>query len=431
MHLRGEKRQMPTIVFSDKAISKLAIPPTGRTVFHDTKEPSLSLRIDCNGRRSFFWLRNGPHRKNIFRSLGEHPSITTDKARQEARGLTSTLAAWRLAGYQGANPFAVACESTTLLQAFDLYAKKRLASHSARPEKAEAADRWMLEKYCSDLANRPLDGITDKDIRAKHRHVGEKHGKTIANRVVQMLRRIYEWSILKEKLVSCANPARGIDFFPSHKRKRFLDPAELTRLHDALQAESNVDLRDFVLLSLFTGARRGDVSSMAWKDIVGNIWNIPSPKGGVEAAYSVQLPAAAVEILAARRARLRALAIYVFPGTGKTGHITEWKRSFGQLLKRAKIEDLHVHDLRRTMASWQAGLGYSLPTIGASLGHAPGSSATSVYARLDVSVVRNAVESTVSAMGWKTKAAPASKPPRKAKAARRLLTVGKDATAGA
>ena len=59
---------------------------------------------------------------------------------------------------------------------------------------------------------------------------------------------------------------------------------------------------------------------------------------------------------------------------------------------------MRLHDLRRTLGSWQAIGGSSLPIIGKSLGHADGSPATAVYARLNNVPVRESMEKAVRAM---------------------------------
>ncbi len=56
-----------------------------------------------------------------------------------------------------------------------------------------------------------------------------------------------------------------------------------------------------------------------------------------------------------------------------------------------------MHDLRRTLGSWQAAGGASLLIIGKSLGHRS-ESATRIYARLATDSVRNSVEKATVAM---------------------------------
>lgn len=61
------------------------------------------------------------------------------------------------------------------------------------------------------------------------------------------------------------------------------------------------------------------------------------------------------------------------------------------------LKNLRLHDLRRTMGSYQAISGASLHIIGKSLGH-KSASATQVYARLTVDPVRNAMQKATDKM---------------------------------
>jgi len=62
-----------------------------------------------------------------------------------------------------------------------------------------------------------------------------------------------------------------------------------------------------------------------------------------------------------------------------------------------KTGRLRLHDLRRTMGSWQAITGSSTKLIDASLGHKT-EAATAVYARLTIDPVRESMEKAVQAM---------------------------------
>ncbi|MFD2405933.1 tyrosine-type recombinase/integrase [Azorhizophilus paspali] len=61
------------------------------------------------------------------------------------------------------------------------------------------------------------------------------------------------------------------------------------------------------------------------------------------------------------------------------------------------MTDLRIHDLRRTLGSWQAKTGASLAIIGKSLNHKT-HQATAIYARLDLDPVRQSVETATKAM---------------------------------
>ncbi len=174
----------------------------------------------------------------------------------------------------------------------------------------------------------------------------------------------------------------------------------------ALKGEPSKDLVDFVNLSLWTGARRGDVLSLRWQDVSldDNSWRIPDPKSRVP--YTVPLTPEAVAVLKGRRND----STWVFPGVGKTGHLVDLKRPWKGLLKRAAITNLRQHDMRRTLGSWQAAQGTSLQIIGKSLGHASVQT-TQIYARLNLDPVRASVGAATKAMIAATKKKPAKQKP--------------------
>ena len=252
-----------------------------------------------------------------------------------------------------------------------------------------------VQLLLGSLAERKLSAIRRNDVRSFHAEVGEKNGRVTANRIVQLVRTVFNWA-LKTELWSGENPARGITPFPESSRTRFVQPEELPKLFSALSQESNFDLRDFVLLALFTGARRSNVFSMRWDqlDLNRGLWTIPDPKSRIP--YVIPLTDEALEILAQRR-RHHPSEQWTFPSSGRTGHITDIKRAWHGLLDRAKITGLRIHDLRRTLGSWQAGIGVSLPIIGKTLGH-QSNEATEVYARLHLDPVREAINAATGAM---------------------------------
>jgi integrase len=103
----------------------------------------------------------------------------------------------------------------------------------------------------------------------------------------------------------------------------------------------------------------------------------------------------AIEMLKIRKSNRS--SFFVFPGNGRTGHLIEPKTGWRRILERAGIKDLRIHDLRRTLGSWQAITGSSLPIIGKSLNH-KNASTTQIYARLNLDPVRESVQKATVAM---------------------------------
>jgi integrase len=79
---------------------------------------------------------------------------------------------------------------------------------------------------------------------------------------------------------------------------------------------------------------------------------------------------------------------FVFPSNlSKAGHIQDPKKAWKRLLAKAELSNLRIHDIRRTLGSYQAITGASLQIIGKSLGH-KSSKATEIYSRLLLDPVR-------------------------------------------
>jgi integrase len=92
-------------------------------------------------------------------------------------------------------------------------------------------------------------------------------------------------------------------------------------------------------------------------------------------------------------------AEHVFPSiVSKSGHLTDPKKAWYRILKEAQVDNLRLHDIRRTLGSYQAITGASLPIIGKSLGH-KSSQATQIYSRMNLDPVRQSIEKAIGLIG--------------------------------
>jgi integrase len=214
----------------------------------------------------------------------------------------------------------------------------------------------------------------------------------MANRVLELLSSIYNRAV--EWGYRGSNPAHGINPFRETKRDRFIRADELPRLFTALSEDTSEDFKHFVLLSLLTGARRNNVLAMRWEDVdlTAATWRIPRTKND-----EPQVVALVPEAVGVLRDRVPKEEGHVFPAPSKVGHMTPPKKRWRALLKRAEVADLRIHDLRRSLGSWQAITGASLAIIGKSLGH-KSADATMIYARLSLDPVRASLATATSAM---------------------------------
>jgi integrase len=280
-----------------------------------------------------------------------------------------------------------------------------LDSHAKPHKKSWKEDERMYRLYLSPWAKRRLSTIRKTDVQTlMHRIAGDTApsskkkkkcgGKYMANRVHELIRAMFHRAV--DIGYRGENPAIGIKRFPEEKRDRFLHGDELRAFFVALEQEPNTLLQHFFLLLLLIGARRSNVQSMRWSEIdfATALWRIPETKSGKP--VTVPLSAAALDVLHARQEAGNG-SEWVFPSKSKTGHIVEPKAAWKRIITRAGLVDVRPHDCRRSLGSWMAMSGASLPTIGKSLGHKR-SVTTEIYARLTVGSVRQAVETATAAM---------------------------------
>ena len=332
---------------------------------NDDRIQGLGVAVYPSGVKSFFWYRriNG---QLTWKTLGSVEELSVEQARARAQELNVGAADWKSRSYDGPNPIGRAPREPTLNDIIEDYCDKRLLSHAKKPEKAAADVRWMRDKYMGGLKNQRLSNIARNDLRELHRVIGTKHGHVTANRLVTLLKTLFNWA-KKAWDWTGDNPAAFIEKYHETPRTRALQPEERTVFIEALANEPNRDLRDFLVISVFTGVRRSDILSMRWADIAFGsepTWTIPNPKN--RKPLKVFLMPEVIERLEARRNE----SPWVFPSDrGETGHLVTIKKGWHAFVKRTGIKGLHVHDLRRTHGTILEEAGVPISVISKILGH--------------------------------------------------------------
>lgn len=412
-----------------------------RLTFRDTKVTGLELRVTSSGVKSFSLVRWIPALAKTERiQIGPFPDLSVEQARRMSVEHNASIAA----GRNPAETRRAAKAEMTFGEFFNIYIEK----HSKVRNRGWKEDRDKFDRHLSTnrygicLARMKLSVITRSDIATLHAKIGADRPVT-ANHVLAIIssafNRAIEWDIY-DKL----NPAKGVKKYKVRSRGRFLLANELPRFFAALDKELNSTLRDFFLICLLTGARKGNVQSMRWDalDFENHRWTIPGEQSKNGDEMMVALTDAAIAVLSVRKQDPRHDPNFVFAGRGQSGYIAEPRKAWERLLDEDEYEQLatrlrtaghafdmplscslpqrlgearkcavafnidrtgtrltglRIHDLRRTMGSWQAITKSSLPIIGKSLGH-KSLQTTLIYARLDHEPVRASVEKATSAI---------------------------------
>lgn len=393
LRVRSEENTSPEPIkfrFSKRLIESLAAPSAGRVYYYDEATPGLALCITEADGRAFYFCYRADGRYRRFR-IGGFPGVSVENAQKRAKELTGDVA-------KGVDPQAAKHErraEPTLGEVFDYHLEQYAKPH----KKTWKQDERTFKAYLSGWKSRRLNTIRTEDVQKLHTKLGEENGKYQANRVVELLRTLFV-TAKKQLEWRGDNPVVDVKQFKERSRDRFLSAQEVPKLLRAIDDYPDAAWRNYFRLLLLTGVRRANALAARWEQIDWNrrVWRLPDTKSG--GPVNVELAAAAVEVLESQR-DLAGGSPWVFPANrsdAKVGHATQPDKAWKVICKAAGIENLRIHDLRRTLGSWQAIAGASQTVIGASLGHAPGSSATAIYSRLTQSAVRNSVETAVAAM---------------------------------
>lgn len=422
-----------TFKFTKTNIAALPLPAKGkRTIVNDSEVKGLTLMLTSTGSKSFY-LRKNINKVKERILIGKYPDLPIEEARKITVQKLSLIA-------QGIDLIAERRRKREEMTLGDLY-EEYMERYSKPNKKSWIYDQREITKFLSHWFNRKLSSITKPEIRLLHETIHKKNGLYQANRMLERLRAMYNKAI--EWDWEGINPTAGIKKYKEKSRDRFIQPHEMPHFMHALNVEENRTARDFFWILLLTGARKTNTLMMRFDEINWELksWRIPDSKNGE--VLTLPLIDRAIEILRSRRFLTN--SEWVFPGTDSEKHYNDpkraWRRTlqratislwstdpilqllikevkeqideklfsdlvFKQIKKRAKdrgiilpegLMSIRLHDVRRTLGSYQAINGSSLQVIGQSLGHKSMQS-TQVYSRLTLEPVRQSVEKAVEAI---------------------------------
>ena len=347
-----------------------------------------------------YYRINSHKGKRVYRRIGD----ATTKRVSWARGV-----ALKLAG--GDNeaappPIRVRTDGATVQQAWDAYLAdtKSGAFIAGRKPTSPSTIKSYEELYNPHLKKQY--GI--KSLHALARDIETLHATfrdrpATGNRLLQLVRNIFTHAIRKGTWTG-SNPTldpatgRGLRKYTVEARERFLKTDEAARL--LAHADTEVEpWRDFWRLLVLTGVRSSNLREMKWAQVdLGTepTWSIPTTKNGQPLVKL--LVGWAAEILRDRLDRVkkdekgRPASPWVFPmKEDPTRPICDLDHAWARAKKAAALDNVHIHDLRRTAGSWATIGGAPLPAVGGMLGH-KSANATAVYARVDAEATRAAAE---------------------------------------
>ena len=328
-------------------------------IYWDQQMPGFGVRVYPNGRRVFVCSYRVQGRKRLA-TLGRGDVLRLDVARKKAVSYLGQVA-------EGIDPQAPK-DTVKAAGTVKSLAEAYIGRHAKLKKNTWVEDESYLTRHLLPrLGTRLALAITTDDMATLHAEIGSKHPYA-ANRLLEVVRKMYnlgrKWGLVP---ADKANPASGVERFPETKRRRFVTPDELPRLSKAIDQEADEYVRHAVWLLLLTGLRRGELLNAKWSDIDWKQRTLSIPKTKNGEALLAPLSHAAIS-------RLKVVPQmqdnpYIICGRKAGHHLVNLTDAWSRIRKVAGLNDLRIHDLRRTVGSWLVRDGASLHLVGSVLNH--------------------------------------------------------------
>jgi integrase len=418
---------MATIKLIEKKVRGLPAPdPSGKQKVYWDATPDVPrgfglLVSGTTTAKSFIVERaigiGGKKRRVTVAAVGE---LTLADARRKAIDLIHQMRT-------GHDPKLARRSGLTLRATLESY----LAANRNLSEGSRRNYRDAVERYLSDLADRPLREITTDVVAKRHEEIAKevegrelaaakatadglerrataisrsypdaarKHraraklirrrqprrGEAAANGAMRALRVLWNYAAESDPDLP-AHPVRALrrSWFKVERRTRIVTTDDLPKFYRAVDDLPNKVARDYLLLLLFTGMRRTEAATLTWDDVDLTKKVISIPGERTKSGRKLDLPMTTfVRDLLVRRRTDAGREKFVFVADSESGHIAEPKFPL-RLVAEATDVRVSVHDLRRTFITVAESADISPLALKALVNHSVGGDVTAGYVQIN------------------------------------------------
>ena len=364
--------------------------PDGKLTYRwDETVKGFGLKVYPSGQTAYVLSYRVDGRKRMM-VIGSPAEIPLKKARRRA-------ARRRDAARNGKDPLAekearrkAATVGDGVTRFFEEYAPQRMADgRLAERTLRDYRQQWgRVRKASPGFARKKITAVTRQDIE---RAVAGR-APVQRNRTLALLSRLFNLFEAWELRPQHSNPCRYIEKAREEPRDRVLSPAELEALAKALseEAKNRPAAVAAIRVAALTGLRIGEVLHIRWQDIDFESSRLTMPKTKTGKRMH-NLPEPALDIIS-NQPRIND---WVFTnGRNRPAGYQRTRDTFAAAAKQAELNDVRLHDLRRTVMTRAAESGIGTHILRDLLGHK-----TSAMADRYIRSVGNPVREAREAIG--------------------------------
>jgi integrase len=328
---------------TDVGLRNLPLPAKGQKTYFDDALPGFGCRVSQGGSRSFV-VQHGADRQLV--TIGRYPVISLAAARAEAR----RILAERVLGKH--RPDSIVAE-----EAISLFLNECARKNKPRT----CADYKRLLARHFDFGRRKLAEITPQDINRRLDRLAATPSEQ--SHALQAAKIFFTWAHRKHYVTE--SPCDRMQVLKGRPRDRVLSNVELTAVWNAA---ADYPFGPIVRLCILTGQRRGEIGSLRWDYIEGDIITLPASLTKNNRVHSFPVGPTGRKLLTS----LPRLNEHVFPASRGDGMFNGWNKCKQDLDKTCGVTGWTLHDLRRTFATNLAALGIAPHVVERLLNHSSG-----------------------------------------------------------
>ena len=339
---------------------------TNQQLIFDSVLPGFGIRITEKSKSYFAQKRVG--RKVVRFTIGPCDQIIPEKAREIANEKLLEMT-------KGLDPNLVkqgklADAEITLEKCFQGFVEVR----SLKPTTFREYNRAMKSTF-KDWRKKPLVSISKDMVARRFQKVSTKSGPALANLEFRFLRALMNFAVgqyenSKGGPLVIINPVNRLSetkaWHRIKRRQSIISKTDLPRWFEAVGELENKNFRDYLTLLFLTGLRRSEGFKLQWSDIdmKSKTFIIQDTKNH----NPLSLPMGDFLFKMFEQRKEFSKSEWVFPGSGKMGHLVEPKGALKEIHEKTGIR-FSFHDLRRLFITTAESLDISTYAMKALVNH--------------------------------------------------------------
>lgn len=353
---------MPTVALTASFVRQVqCAPDRKKTDYFDLGQRGFLLEVRQSGGKTYYQRYTDERGRERQYKIGPADVVTLDQARRKAKQVVAEA-------LLGADPQQKRREMRAIPLLRDFVAERYLPYVQTYKSSWQTDETVLRIHVLPSLGALALDEVKTEAISNLINTMrADGYAPGTMNRVIVILRYIYNLARKWKTPGGENNPAAGLSAGPDVQRNRFLSEEEAENLVRAIHADENSTAARSVLLLLLTGARRNEITFAKWDYVDWKNKTLLVPKSKSGRARVIALNQSAIALLTSTP-RVDDNP-YIFPsevtGRPSASLFFPWDR----IRKRAGLGDVRLHDLRHSFASFLVNRGVSLYVVQGLLGH--------------------------------------------------------------